>query len=147
MSGPVAGTLSGTAPNLTYTSAIGFSGTDNLVFKVSDGNSVSADATITISVSGPTSVPAGPSSLSATAAATSGTIYLAWRDSANNEDGFKIERSSDNRTWTQVAVIGPGVTNYMNGGLARNKTFYFRVRSFNILGNSVYSNTASARTK
>ncbi|HZJ16051.1 MAG TPA: Ig-like domain-containing protein, partial [Chthoniobacteraceae bacterium] len=48
---PANGTLSGTAPNLTYTPAAGFNGTDSLAFRVSDGKVNSAAATISITVS------------------------------------------------------------------------------------------------
>ena len=44
------GTLSGTAPNLTYTPAANFTGTDSFTFKVNDGNLFSTLATVTITV-------------------------------------------------------------------------------------------------
>ena len=47
---PSNGTLSGTAPNLTYTPNPGFTGTDSLTFKVNDGKVDSAPATVTIKV-------------------------------------------------------------------------------------------------
>ena len=48
---PSNGTLSGSAPNLVYTPAIDFSGTDNFKFKVNNGQSDSAAAMVTITVS------------------------------------------------------------------------------------------------
>jgi hypothetical protein len=48
VSGPTNGTLSGTAPNLTYTPAGGFVGTDSFSFKVNDGQVDSAVATVVI---------------------------------------------------------------------------------------------------
>ncbi|MGA1367810.1 MAG: Ig-like domain-containing protein, partial [Blastocatellia bacterium] len=48
---PINGTLSGTAPNLTYTPNAGFTGTDFFLFRVNDGAQNSGDdATITINV-------------------------------------------------------------------------------------------------
>ncbi len=47
---PLHGTLSGSAPVLTYTPASGYSGTDNLIYKVSDGELESAPATVTIEI-------------------------------------------------------------------------------------------------
>ena len=47
---PAHGTLSGTAPNLTYTPAAGFFGTDSFTFTVSDGELTSAPATVSITV-------------------------------------------------------------------------------------------------
>jgi hypothetical protein len=50
---PANGTLSGTAPNLTYTPNAGFSGSNTFTFHVNDGTVNSADATVTINVSAP----------------------------------------------------------------------------------------------
>ena len=48
---PSNGTLSGTAPNLTYTPASGFSGTDSFTFQTTDGTNLSNVATVTLNVS------------------------------------------------------------------------------------------------
>ena len=47
---PAHGTLSGTAPNLTYTPAAGYFGTDSFTFTVNDGELTSAPATVSITV-------------------------------------------------------------------------------------------------
>ena len=47
---PGHGTLSGTAPNLTYTPAANYNGADSFTFKVNDGTVDSAPATVTITV-------------------------------------------------------------------------------------------------
>ncbi|WP_386067933.1 putative Ig domain-containing protein [Tahibacter sp. UC22_41] len=47
---PTHGTLSGTAPNLTYTPSAGYAGSDSLAFTVNDGFTSSAPATVTITV-------------------------------------------------------------------------------------------------
>jgi hypothetical protein len=52
LSQPAHGTLSGTAPNLTYTPAAGYVGPDSLTFKVNDGQAESDVATISITVVG-----------------------------------------------------------------------------------------------
>jgi large repetitive protein len=54
---PTLGTLSGTAPNLTYTPDANKSGADNFTFKVSDGTSESATATVTIVVAAANDLP------------------------------------------------------------------------------------------
>ncbi len=56
---PRHGALSGTAPNLVYTPAPGFSGTDFLVFEVSDTILTSSDVTVTFNVTAlaPTATP------------------------------------------------------------------------------------------
>ena len=50
VSQPESGTLSGTAPNLTYSPKANYSGSDSFMFKASDGEAGSNTATITISV-------------------------------------------------------------------------------------------------
>jgi hypothetical protein len=91
-------------------------------------------------------VPGAPTNLTANAASTS-QINLAWTDNANNETGFKIERSTNGTTFTEIVVVGAGVTSYSNTGLAASTTYFYRVRATNSGGNSAYSNTASATTQ
>lgn len=50
VTGPTNGTLSGTAPNLTYTPNAGYSGPDGFTFTVSNGIYTSAPATVSIQV-------------------------------------------------------------------------------------------------
>ena len=50
VSGPAYGTLSGTAPQLTYTPAANFHGTDSFTYRVSDGTSDSSEATVSFTV-------------------------------------------------------------------------------------------------
>ncbi|MBK1828331.1 Ig-like domain-containing protein [Haloferula rosea] len=50
ISGPSKGSLTGTAPNLTYTADPGASGTDIIEFEVSDGSNVSSPGTVTLTL-------------------------------------------------------------------------------------------------
>ena len=54
---PTKGTLSGTAPSLTYTPGANFNGSDSLVFKVNDGTIDSSTATVSITVASVNDVP------------------------------------------------------------------------------------------
>jgi len=56
---PQHGTLSGTAPNLTYTPAANYIGGDSFTFTVNNGTSTSAPATVSITVAAPPA-PAAP---------------------------------------------------------------------------------------
>ena len=95
----------------------------------------------------PTPLPAAPSNLSATAVSTS-QINLAWQDNSNNETGFKIERCQGNNctNFVEIAQVAANTTTYANTGLAPNTRYRYRVRAFNLGGNSAYSNIAAART-
>jgi hypothetical protein len=92
-------------------------------------------------------VPVAPSNLSA-AAASSSRINLSWIDNSTNESGFKIERCSGAgcANFTQIATVNPDVTTFTNSGLARSKSYSYRVRAYNAAGNSAYSNIATAKT-
>jgi murein DD-endopeptidase MepM/ murein hydrolase activator NlpD len=68
VSQPLNGTLSGVAPNLTYTPDPGYSGTDDLLFTVNDGifDSTVAQIEIAVGVSTPNNPPEAASDASAT---------------------------------------------------------------------------------
>ncbi len=75
---PAHGTLSGTAPNLTYTPTDSYSGSDSFTFKVTDTNAqVSGAATVSITVAAPdlTIVPSTGGSAMATVTAGHLAIY------------------------------------------------------------------------
>jgi hypothetical protein len=88
--------------------------------------------------------PVAPANLIATPVSPN-QINLAWQDKSNNEFGFRIERSPDSTSWSQIASVGPNVTSYANTGLACSSTYFYRVRAYN-LDNSPYSNIANAVT-
>lgn len=91
--------------------------------------------------------PSAPSGLTATSPSTS-SISLNWTDNANDEDGFKVERSLSSTTgFTQVDQVGPNSTSYYNSGLSSSTLYYYRVRAANGAGNSAFSNTTSATTQ
>jgi titin len=73
-------------------------------------------------------------------------INLTWTDNAANETGFRIERSSNGTSFTQIATVGVNVTSYANSGLSASTQFWYRVRAYNTAGNSAYTNTATATT-
>ena len=68
-SAPAHGTLSGTAPNLTYTPATGYSGSDTLWFKANDGTADSALAVVSITVNATTTPSTNLSTVSVVAGA------------------------------------------------------------------------------
>jgi transcriptional regulator CtsR len=86
-----------------------------------------------------------PSDLTATPVSSS-QIDLTWQDNSDNEGGFKIEMKIGTGSYSQIATVGVGVTTYSNSGLSTGTTYYYRVRAYNTVGNSDYSNEASATT-
>ncbi len=96
----------------------------------------------------PTAPPAAPTGLSAAASGPS-TIALSWNDNSNNENGFRIERSSDNVNFTEVGTAGVNQAAYGDSGLSSQATYYYRVRAanlYNTVSYSAYTNVASATT-
>lgn len=91
--------------------------------------------------------PTAPATLTATAVSSS-QINLAWADS-DTETGFKIERcmAAGCSNFVQIATVGANVTSYSNAGLTASTSYSYRVRAYNTVGDSDYSNTASAVTQ
>ncbi|MEO8573429.1 MAG: fibronectin type III domain-containing protein [Pyrinomonadaceae bacterium] len=89
--------------------------------------------------------PTAPTGLAATPT-SSNSIGLSWADGSSNETGFKIERSVDGTNFTEIATVAQNITAYSAGGLSASTQYYFRVRAFNVAGDSGYSNTANATT-
>src|SRR5205823_3372227 len=90
-----------------------------------------------------TTPPAMPTGLAAQSGGID-RINLTWIDNANNEDSFKIERSTDGVNFTQTALANANATSYTDLGLAQGTRYYYRVRASNQIGDSSYSNVASA---
>jgi C1A family cysteine protease len=92
--------------------------------------------------------PAAPTGLAASTVSSS-QIDLTWTDNTGDETGFKIERCmgvgcSD---FSQIATAGADVTSYSNTGLTASTSYSYRVRAFNVGGDSGYSETATAVTQ
>jgi hypothetical protein len=58
-----------------------------------------------------------------------------------------VERSTDQATWTLLATTPAGATSYSATLLASSTRYYFRVRATSAVGDSAFSNTASASTQ
>lgn len=93
----------------------------------------------------PQPAPSAPNNLVGTATSTS-QINLTWSDQSNNEQGFYIERRVGSGSFSQIAQVNANITSYSNTGLTENTAYSYRVRAFNAIGPSNYSNTASATT-
>jgi hypothetical protein len=92
--------------------------------------------------SNPVETLSAPSSL--TAAASTGKIDLSWSDNSNNEDGFAILRADGAGQFVQIAQVGANVNSYKDENIQNGITYHYKVRSYNLLLTSDFSNTADA---
>jgi|GEM_PF-1350063 len=95
------------------------------------------------------SAPAAPAGLAATSV-NGNRVDLVWTDSSANEKGFAIERSkgifATKGVYEQIAVLPAGTTTYSDTSVKDVTKYYYRVRAFNVGGQSVTSNEATATT-
>ncbi len=89
--------------------------------------------------------PSAPSELKAIA--TSSTqVALSWKDNANNETGFKVERRFGLGRFLQIASLSANQLTFTDDLAPANTAVTYRVRAFNPGGDSEYSEEASATT-
>ncbi len=102
-----------------------FNANGNSIFS----NSVQADV--------PNVVPADPTNLAATSVGAA-QVTLGWKDNANNEDGFRVERSADNgANWGQVGLTGANVVTFSDATVSAGTGYMYRVFAFNAVGDSL----------
>ena len=75
--------------------------------------------------------------------AGSSTVFAYWSDNSANEDGFRVERSTDaGASWDAAAVLDANVTFFSDAGRVIEQQVCYRVIAFNSRGDSPPSNTA-----
>lgn len=82
-----------------------------------------------------------------TATATSPTqISVTWSDKAAGESGYKLERKIGSGSFVQIASLPANSSSYTDSSLTPQTTYAYRVKAFNTISESFYSNEASATT-
>ena len=100
---PGHGTLSGTAPDLTYTPAADYNGTDSFTFTTNDGTSDSIAATVSITVSPVNDAPTASSQSVTTDEDTPKNILLAASDVDGDELNFTVLTNPQHGTLSGTA--------------------------------------------
>lgn len=121
---PANGTLGGTAPNLTYTPAFGFRGTDSFTFQTSDSLEASETATITINVTKVNSVPVAISKSVSTKEDTALPITLGGSDDDGDSLSYTVLSQPGKGTLVGTA---PNLTYTPNANHHGTDSFTFRV--------------------
>ncbi|HHW49015.1 MAG TPA: hypothetical protein GXX14_10430 [Clostridiaceae bacterium] len=94
------------------------------------------------------SVPSPPSNLRLTVELST-QIRLDWN---NNEtsilfSGFKIERRTDSGgSFEEIGTVSSDTTYFTDDTVSGDHTYTYRVRSYNVIGNSAYSNEVTTNT-
>jgi predicted phage tail protein len=86
--------------------------------------------------------PAGPSNLVATVQAGP-QVQLTWKDNANNETGYVVERGTDGISFSVLVTLGANATSYVDTTVVPGGTYFYRVKAVNAGGDSAYSNVVS----
>ena len=90
----------------------------------------------------PTTAPAAPTNLTATANSAA-SVTLSWVNNATNRAGFKIERSTGNASnFAQIAIASATALSFTDTTVNPGTLYYYRVRATNVIGDSGYTNNA-----
>lgn len=92
----------------------------------------------------PSTAPSAPTGLVATSVSAI-RIDLAWTDNSSNESGFRVERKEGLAgTYAEILVVGANVTSLQDTPVTAGIDYYYRVRAYNAVGDSPYSNEVHA---
>jgi hypothetical protein len=89
--------------------------------------------------------PASPAGLKASVSfSPAPRVELIWNDVSGDEYGFRVERKQENGSYAQIGTAGAGNTSYTDTGVHQEIIYYYRVSSYNAVGNSQPSSEAVA---
>jgi hypothetical protein len=120
---PANGTLSGTAPNVTYTPAANYSGSDSFSFKANDGTVDSAAAMVSITVTAVNDAPVADAQSVTTAEDTAKAITLTGSDVDGDPLTYAIVSGPANGTLSGTA---PNVTYTPAANYSGSDSFTFK---------------------
>jgi uncharacterized delta-60 repeat protein len=91
--------------------------------------------------------PLAPKDLQRTIDDTEGKVSLSWSDQSSLEDGFIIERATNQDAFTEIATVGVNIIQYTDLSVEALKTYRYRVRAFRASSKSSASNEVTASTE
>ena len=122
---PAHGALTGTPPDVTYTSTVDYVGFDRISFVASDGTRDSYPGTIFFNITA--APPRAPAGLTFTQASSSSAL-LAW--SGQGASSYIIERSIDGGlTWQKIGEVNGATTSFTDSAYASGTFYSYRVRA------------------
>jgi len=72
-------------------------------------------------------------------------IVLEWKDNSDDEEGFVIERKSNNGDFTEIAKVAKNITKFTDNQLYANTTYYYRVKGYYKNTYTNYTNIGMAK--
>jgi titin len=93
----------------------------------------------------PVAAPLPPTSLMGVAG-TPRSVEVNWNDNSSNEEGFRIERHTATGAWTQIKTLGADAIKWMDETVSPATVYTYRVKAYNVGGDSAWSNEASVTT-
>jgi hypothetical protein len=119
-------------------------GNYSILIEVSDNDGGRTTTICDVVVSAP---PAAPTNFQILSVAAN-RIQLGWTDASTTEDGFAIERCTGNgcNNFVEIGRVGRNTTSYVDGTVTNNTQYSYRMRAFNAVGVSPYTNVVSAKT-
>jgi hypothetical protein len=76
---------------------------------------------------------------------TNSAVLLSWKDTAENETGSLVQRSTNGTNWTVIGTVAENANTFTDASVAMSDSYYYRVRGTNDVGVSEFSNRARAR--
>lgn len=117
-------------------------GTFNFTINAADSIGCTTSRAYTIVVS----IGSAARDLSAFALSTS-SIRLRWTDPQRNENGFRIERSTNfGGSWTPLTIVGANTTTFTDNALAAASAYTYRIVATTPGGDAPPSNSGTATT-
>jgi hypothetical protein len=132
---PAKGTLSGSAPNLTYTPQADYSGSDSFTFRANDGSANSNTATVSITISPVNDAPVASAASATTEEDAPVSITLAATDKDSTSLTYQVVAHPAKGTLSGSA---PNLTYTPQAGFSGSDSFTFRAND-----GSANSNTAT----
>jgi hypothetical protein len=69
-------------------------------------------------------------------------VDLSWKDTSDDEQGFRVQRKNAGGDWQQIADLPAGTHKFVDTHLTRGARYSYRVVAYNDGGTSDASNTA-----
>ncbi|MCZ6673965.1 MAG: fibronectin type III domain-containing protein [Verrucomicrobia bacterium] len=127
--------------NLESYSDSGLTADTTYTYRIRSGNAAGLSSPSNESAATTPGVPIPSAPANLRLASTSVTqVSLAWDDSSNDEDGFRIERRDGNGEFEQIAELPAGSTAYSDTDVFELGDFTYHVFAYNGNGVSAFSN-------